>query len=230
MGGIYSISDKFAIAVGANATILAFKDNSWSNYVHNITTSNLKAVYLQDESNGWIIGDNTTIIKYYNNIFEKYNSPILNNINYLSLNSIAMIDFNSGWIVGGGGLILYCNNGEWTAPESSLFLTHTSLGAISLADINNGYAGGGKGALLKLKDGIWNIAENDNIQSSISTINLIDNNTGWMSATGLYYCSGGKFVAYPGFTNEVINSIQMISEREAWAVGNNGIILYGFIK
>ncbi len=77
------------------------------------TFFHLSAVAMTSTSEGWAVGNEGTILHYYNGAWSQAHSPTIQ-----TLLSIAMVSPNEGWAVGAQGTILHYLNGVWNVYQA----------------------------------------------------------------------------------------------------------------
>ena len=68
---------------------MQYKNNQWTKYPP-ITINFLRAIAMVDENNGWIVGDNGTILKCSNGIWNRYEQ----NLTLWKSQDVSIIDNN----------------------------------------------------------------------------------------------------------------------------------------
>ncbi len=183
--------------------VISIAQSSW--YMQNSSTSsNLNDIFFINQSTGWAVGDNGTIVKTINGGFSWYSQASGTS---LVLRKVQFINSNSGWIVGGNfnsppnpfcefsSVKLKTTNGglNWTLQQT------TSLGVqyndISMIDSSTAFIAGESMDNFQCIMGIGSIGKTTNggigwsgISSPISTgfinksVSFINSFTGYVSA------------------------------------------------
>lgn len=125
-------------------TQIQSQDTAWVQIdLEGITTENLHDIEFIDEQNGWVVGDNATILHTADG-GETWELQTLNTTT--SLQGLCFVNANTGWVfgVGGGGVLLKTNDSgaTWTAIDGPLIQPFTS---IEFVDSSTGWLGGGNG-------------------------------------------------------------------------------------
>jgi photosystem II stability/assembly factor-like uncharacterized protein len=104
-----------------------------------------------NESLGWIVGDDGTILYKVGNSWVDYKR-----ITCEDLYSVFMHGKNEGWAVGSKGTILRFDGERWENQPSP---TNRKLFSVFFNDSGNGVAVGEHGTVLFYENGIWNLAD-----------------------------------------------------------------------
>ena len=188
------------------------------------TTANLNSISTLNEEEGWIVGDNGTILsKIGGDWIQQFITSQEN------LNSVYMLDRNSGWIVGANGTILKYNGSSW---QPSFSPTKKDLLSVHFSDSENGVAVGENGLVLFYRGGNW-------IESDIR--NRANLNTAFHLDKDIWLAGGLENVKVPimkmsnenphmqdfdSFNFATINSIYILSDLNGWAVGSPSTLIH----
>jgi hypothetical protein len=95
-------------------------------------TETLNAIDMVNPSDGWIVGNNGTILRWTGgSVWSVFTSPTTN-----TLQAIEMVSSNDGWAVGNKGTILHWNGTTWSLVPSPVMADFTEIDMLSA---NEGY-------------------------------------------------------------------------------------------
>lgn len=190
-------------------------------------TKRLFNVTFIDANNGWVIGDNGTILKTTNGGTE-WTKQISGTVNLLY--DVSFPDLNNGWIVGNSGTILKTTDGgvKWVAQSSGS--TKDLLG-VYFVDVNNGWIIGASGTILKTTNGgtNWNLKVSGT-SNHLLGLSFPDINNGWAVGNGIILktTNGGEtWASQWDFqpNGSVFRHVYFSDTSNGTAVGTNGTIL-----
>src|SRR6185437_2182766 len=95
-------------------------------------TDNLQSISFTSDGQGWIAGDNGTLLHLVNGTWTQASSPA-NDV----LNSIALTTGGTGWAVGRNGIIEQLSGGTWKSVTSP---AKVNLNGVALASATEGWA------------------------------------------------------------------------------------------
>ena len=188
------------------------------------TAANLNSLFFISEEEGWIVGENGTILsKKGGDWIQQFISSQEN------LNSVYMLDRITGWVVGANGTILKYNGSSW---QPSFSPTKKDLLSVHFSDSENGVAVGENGLVLFYRGGNW-------IESDIR--NRANLNTAFHLDKDIWLAGGLENVKVPimkmsnenpnmqdfdSFNYATINSIYFLSDLNGWAVGSPSTLIH----
>ncbi len=204
------------------------------------TNHDLKGVYFNDKTTGWVVGDSGTIL-HTNDGGEYWEEQTSGTVNML--NSVYFIDSLQGWIAGEkinymGGSILHTADGgnSW---EELYYDSVYRLKDVFFIDHRTGWAAGhwndlgmAQGAILNTTDGgkSWNVQVatcipfrsihfSDSVNGWIVSHRLIGGGSFWSEI--FHTSDGGESWQEQLFSNELapLNSVFFTDSLNGWAVG-----------
>ena len=208
---------------GDNGTILNYNSGESLTYVSPVNVR-LNDIFMLDSNGGWIAGNSGTILEFLNNEWHLYNVPNVNN----DLQQIDFYNDTTGMMVGFWGLVLQYN-GEWQNVTAGNTVDHCS---VCYLDSNNYLIGTrqtGHWSLhstwIKKYPSAQVLYSNGSIAEQISAIRVIDS-VGWaVGREGNIFIYNGLNFQYFQNAGTQLNSMWMVNDTTAWAVGNNGYLL-----
>jgi len=182
------------------------------------TEEDLNAVFIIDDNNKWLAGENGLIMYSDGSDWSVVESGISENINDLWFTGAT-----DGYAVGDGGIVLHYNGSEWSAVDAG---TTTDLAAVSFVDENSGWAVGAGGITLKYESGTWSE------ETTSNTKNLRDVYA--LSSSDVWVCGLSKTIghydgtdwSYEVVSNRDLYSIWFTDANNGWAVGKSGKTVY----
>lgn len=114
------------------------------------SVNNLNSIYMINESSGWIVGDEGTILYKVGNYWVDYKK-----VTSEDLYSVFLLGKNEGWAVGSKGTILSFDGERW---EKQPCPTNRKLLSVYFNDSENGIAVGEQGTVLFFENGKWRMA------------------------------------------------------------------------
>ena len=207
----------------------------WS-FVESGTTNQLNWVHFIDENNGWIVGNNSTMLHTENggSSWTTKTSPIA-----MDLYACFFVDSENGWAVGGSlssRKIIHTSNGGTTWTEQTSVKPSNRPITLFFIDSNTGWIAGDAGAMEKTVDGgtTW-VSVDTGISNHIVDIHFTDADTGWMGTQygKIYVTSNGggiwtqqtSGVETTVFENRLFGNMDFIDSDNGWVVGRNGVIV-----
>jgi len=229
-------------ALTPDATILAAQSGSGVTQVGSgtlKTTEQLKGMFWINETTGYAVGGNGTVIKFTNGGDEW---------NYVStgstanLNDVFFTSSNVGYIVGNQGTLLKTTNGgtTWSAINvdvltgGSPVVNTSNFTSISFVGSNSGYVTTNNGYVIRTSDAFvsnfnTNI-DNNGIQASPLN-NIYTSGVDNYTAVGEVKTILKRDLGFPSFTfqvspvNAVFNTVWYTSSTRGYIGGTNGTIL-----
>jgi photosystem II stability/assembly factor-like uncharacterized protein len=196
------------------------------------TTVDLRSVYFTDNTTGWVVGVEGTIL---NTTDGGENWYFQTSGTTEGLYSVYFLDNNAGWIVGTNGTILKTTNGGTTWISQSLPTVVWFFG-VCFTDSNIGTAVGSFGIIVRTTNGgtVWrsqssHTQQNKRSVSFTDTYSFSDTNNGWVVGpygTILKTINGGiNWYYQTSGTQEHLRGICFTDTNYGTAVGRNGTIL-----
>lgn len=177
------------------------------------TTTDLSSVYLTDETHGWAVGRNGTILKFDGINWVNSSSPTSQN-----LLDIYMIDSTNGWACGEGTAILKYDGSNWTVGAT--LNGAGSAFSICFSSPYTGWLGTYNHGLYKYNGNNW--SSHPCPISHIEDIFFIDSIHGWAVGDGAIIKYNGNVweidTTLPGY----LQSVHFTDTMHGWAVGGNG--------
>lgn len=139
-------SGTVGVVVGERAIYYRTADGSWSGSGHAET---LYGVHLVDETTGWVVGTNGTILKTTD---AGANWTAQASGTTATLYDVHFVDTLRGWVVGAGGMILATRDGgaTWQPQESGV---SADLRGVWFTGADEGWVVGGGGVILRTTTG-----------------------------------------------------------------------------
>jgi hypothetical protein len=169
--------------------ILHWNGTAWA--VITNTTSALRAVAANSETNAWAVGDEGVILQWDGTTWNAVSSPTT-----VTLKSIDMVSPTEGWAVGGiaiedimvgiyEGAILHWDGNNWSIFTTTTYIP-TSVDMLSATDgwIGGGTDWAGSGKILHWTGTTWQEVAHPVI-GKIFSIAMVSADEGWAVAGGL---------------------------------------------
>ena len=182
------------------------------------TDEDLNTVFIIDENNKWLAGDNGMIMHNNGTEWSVVESGVTENIN-----DLWFVSADNGYAVGDGGTVLHYDT-VWTLIDVGG--TTSDLSAVSFADENTGWIVGKGGITLKYDNGTWSEESTSNSKDLRDVYTLSDSDV-WvcgLSKTIGHY--DGTDWTYETVSNRDLYSIWFTDANNGWAVGKSGKIVY----
>jgi len=204
------------LAVGSGGAILRWEGSTWRP-VTGPTEAWLQSVYMNNETDGWAVGQ-STIIHWNGTFWETAPNP-----SGEDLYDIFMANQNDGWAVGQDGNTIHWNGTTWGSISSP---TPELLFSVYMADSSDVWAVGSRGTIINWNGTAWNNVTSP-ITTSLYDVSMVTGNDGW--GVG----SGGTIIQYNGTswnnvtspTTNGLRSVFMLNSTEGWAVGDAGTVI-----
>ncbi len=179
-----------------------------------LIASRLETIVMISANEGWVVGDNGTILHFDKGKWTRVNSPTTEFIT-----SIAMNSASDGWAVGKGGVILHYIGGRWALVQSP---TTNILYGIAFPSANDGWSIGDGGTILHYIGREWVLVQSPTTEY-LGAIAMVSSSEGWAVGGGgtILHYKGGKWMLVQSPTNALLTSVKMFSASEGWAVGWN---------
>jgi hypothetical protein len=182
------------------------------------TSNNLNDAYFTSATDGWIVGDEGTIVHVDSFDLTIYPSPVTEN-----LYGVAFASENEGFAVGAGGAILYYDGTDWTQEANSPVTE--DLNDIFAISGTEAWAVGAAGTVIYYSGGAWT-TEDIGSTEDLHDIYFVDASNGWLVGDGgdLFYYDGS------GWTNQDAGSddlfgVYFLNANMGFACGESGTIL-----
>jgi len=166
-----------AFMVGQKGNIISYNGKTWNEVYSpvknerdtNLIAGDLHDVFMINDSLGWAVGKGGVILKYYNGMWNIYESPV-----NVELNKVSFINENTGWIAGERGTILKYENGDWKNVATDF---RTNFYSIKIINENKVYIAGANSSLILFENGKWKQNENIKIfEDDFQDISIITEN------------------------------------------------------
>ncbi len=211
-------------AVGSDA-VLRYSSGQWQPFPHPSPIFPESVATVSDKD-AWIL-EGSRVLQFTGTEWQLPQS--LNDVQRMM--DITMLDESTGWAVGFNGIILRYDGQEWSRAGSP---TSDRLYSVSFGGGSNGWAVGGNyprygnstGTVLHYVAGQWITVDVPGIPALTSVSGTPDGSAWAMSPEGI------AVHLYADGTHEAFNiprsvkSVDMVSDSEGWAVGDNGLILH----
>lgn len=131
------------------------------------------------------------------------------------------------WAVGSTGTIVHYDGGSWSLASSPV---SDWLVDVSLASASDGWAVGQPGVFLRWNGTNWSKVDNKLSSTTLRGVSVVSTpagTLGWVVGHGgeIYRLRNGAWTAIDRITDNDLWAVQMVSRYEAWAVGENGVLL-----
>jgi photosystem II stability/assembly factor-like uncharacterized protein len=184
---------------------------------------NLNSVFFTVLNEGWIVGNQGTILSFKGNKWTESKSPTKEH-----LYSVILIDKNNSWAFGAKGTIIHYNGSKWEQWKSP---TCNSLYAVCFKDANYGIAVGAKGTIVNFKNGVWTLL-NSKIRGDFHSVSY---SNGYFWLGGGNECTNVPIMKISDETDletklyrnnySSINSMVVLNDSAGWAVSDRKVIL-----
>ncbi|MBE0572719.1 MAG: hypothetical protein IH618_14345 [Ignavibacteriaceae bacterium] len=193
------------------------------------TQNDLWSVCFSDTNNGWVVGENGTIIHTTDGglTWQFQTSGISS-----PLYSVFFIDNNTGWVVGDFGVILHTSNGgmNWNSQSG---VTNFQLWDVHFVNSNIGWAVGGR--IIHTTNGGVNWTEQFIPFQVLFDITFIDGLNGWaVGGTNsslfryiIHTTNGGvNWQTQAQYVDKCPYKVSFMNELDGWISGQQGLILH----
>ncbi|MFN8430714.1 MAG: YCF48-related protein [Spirosomataceae bacterium] len=188
------------------------------------TNDNLKSIYFNGNFNGWIVGDNSTLLKTSDG-GENWEKVFLNN-NY-SLTDIIFLDSKKGWITTYDNRLLKTINGGISFEEINLSIQAKSIDFINAS---NGIIVGSNGKVYYTNNGgdSWNLGIT-NLTATLNDIKFKDNLIAFaIGQNGAFLKTidgGANWQILSSGTTQNLNRINFFENNKGWVIGDEDFML-----
>lgn len=214
-----------------NGTILRWAHGTWS---HDLPKVGVSIWISHDGHAGWGVGDNGTILRYRDGLWQIDSASGVATDAELSAVG-ASKSAQEAWAVGENGIFLRFHNGAWSLDEAASALTDAYLTSVWISESGDrGWAVGEGGTLLAYRSGVWSLDPASGHVTSESLLSVDfskSGDVGWavgMDGTFLRYRNGAWELEPEGTVETWIHLTSVwLSDtgNEGWAVGEEGAIL-----
>lgn len=218
---------RYILIVLLATQICLYAQSNWIEQ-NSSTSSSLKSVHFNDSQNGWVVGEQGTVLKTtdggntWNEVGGIANSKLFS--------VVFFIDNSTGWTVGELGSIYKTTDGgsNWFSQSSP---SNRWLRSIYFVNSDVAFICGDRGTILKTIDGGTNwTALNSTTIENLYSIHFEDINIGWTVGeygTILKTTDGGaSWAAQDVITYQNFNSVFFINSSTGWIAGTSGKILH----
>ena len=199
-------------------------------WVVNVTGVNSR---LNDSSfisqlNGWVVGNNGSIIKTEDS---GTNWSSLDSGVTVNLYGLFFLNSNEGIAVGAEGTVIRTVDGGATWNEAVTISPETDVDLYGVKfQESTGWIVGANGTLYKSTDrGVSWVTLNSGVTSNLNDLSFIDSETGWICGDNgviLKTSDGGSnWTAQVSGITSNLNGISFVNSISGWAVGDGGVIL-----
>lgn len=229
------VSEDEAWAVGRDGTLLHFEGEAWRS-VASPTDQHLRGLDMASPNVGWAVGVDGTILGYNGQIWQIVASPTDQN-----LHSVSAPAPDVAWAVGWEGAILHYDGERWTQLSPPLWieeevgvscpqegdgcvpiLENRTLWDVLMLSADEGWMAGEE-VLAYYSDGMWRSALAPAVPR---VVDFAPGGEGWAMGRGLAMkYTEGKWYVVPE-TRFRVEALDVVSEQDAWAVGENHIYHY----
>lgn len=175
-------------------------------------------------TNGWAVGWGK-IQHWDGSTWSLVTSPSTRT--YYGMDAVSPTDI---WAVGDSGTIIHYDGSGWSSAASPA-ASYDWLVDVSMASATDGWIVGSPGIILGWNGSAWakyNHSMTDNALRGVSVLRGASGTVGWAVGDGgeVYWLSSNAWTAGCSPTGNDLWAVHMISPYEAWAVGDNGVILH----
>jgi len=205
------------------------------------TTETLNDVFFQDANNGWVVGDNQTLLRTNDaganwSLITPPALPLPSSGFPDDLEAIQFVDANTGWIA-------VRTNGAYKTTDGGNSWTFQTIGSgfftdVYFSDANNGWLVGGGGSspfpgiVYHTSDGGMNWTPQTipaSINRILEAVFFVNSTTGWAVGRDGQIISttngGMTWTQQTSGTTSTLNNVFFTSPTEGWVVTNTGEVL-----
>lgn len=164
----YTSQNKLYLPIG----VKSYSSNSssaWATFA-SPTSNHLHALDMVSTSDGWVVGEQGTILRWNGAAWSNAISPVPND-----LMGIDLLDSSTGWAVGSGGAILRWNGTAWSSAASP---TSTNLKDVHILAANDAWAVGEGGVILHWNGTAWSTSTSPT-SYDLFAVDFISSTDGW---------------------------------------------------
>jgi len=152
-------------------SIREYRGGSWAD-VDCPTEEWLNDVSMVDANEGWIVGEEGTILHYTGGSWQLVASGLTTE----DLVSVAAVSSTEAWAVGGNGTILHYTGGAWQTFTPSP--TANTLRSVAMVSQGEGWAVGNEGTILRYTDGTWQEVSSPTTER-LCGVDVLPSGEGW---------------------------------------------------
>jgi len=206
----------------------SFSQTGWYKQSPLPTPEYLKDVHFVDQFDGWLTGQNGTIVHTTDE------GQTWTDHSFATTDGINAVQFTNsdlGCVVGDNGLIAITSDGGGFWNDRSVFGNSTTLNDVYFATEQLGWAAGENGFLIVTTDGgnTW-VQQTSDIFENINSVHFSGPDSGWAvgnSGRIIYTIdSGNSWTLAVSDTTLNLHSVYFVNNSEGWAVGDAGLILH----
>ena len=221
-----------AASIAVNLSVVnATGETSWRSAGVPVTTADLFDVFMVNSTDGWIVGDSGTILRWNGTAWNNVTSPTK-----ADLRAVYMLNSTDGWAVGLGGVTIHWNGTAWENVTSGVTVNLLDVGATYSPYY---YAVGASGTIIKWNGTDW-VPETIPTSLGIRGIEMYGGVNpspppafiwyGWAvgdSGTILHYSnSTDSWTETESPTSAQLNDVSVVGANDAWAVGSHWTIIH----
>lgn len=197
------------------------------------TNSTLHGVHFIDADNGWVVGEEGTLLRTTDGgqtwSGSSQESPD-------RLYDVQFLDADNGWIAVDlfsslRSALLHTTDGgdTWNEVFPGSSMTGPVLRSVHFLDLNTGWAFGDGGTIFHTVDGGETWEEQHNVNADISAGMFINEGFGWLAASNGYVYRYNVTNGFWGFLETGVtgplNDLHFVDTTTGWAAGSDGVIL-----
>ncbi|MBN2173455.1 MAG: T9SS type A sorting domain-containing protein [Bacteroidales bacterium] len=193
--------------------------NFWNGVHQNVTDDNLMDVFYTSVENGYVVGENGTILRYTMNGWLEQDSQ-----SNEDLHGVSFISDTTGWVVGTGGTILYTMGLEWMEQDCPVNVDLTDV--FMMAD-STGYAVGEDGTIIYFDGTEWTEIDSPTTKD-LFDIYYLDEMNIWVAGAGgtIVQFDGTEWIEHDTPVTRDLYSVSFIDAGHGWTCGKSGTILF----
>lgn len=203
----------------------------WQLYTPALTGVQLYDVFFLNPSNGWIVGDDRTLLRTTDGGATWFPPSNVSGTNTSTIRSVFFTDQNNGWASRSSGRVLKTTDGGDTWNTINSNVTSSTLRSVHFIDNQTGWATGNSGTIIKSTNGgdDWS-TQNSGTNELLYHIFFIDAQTGWAVGENgaiLKTTNGGSsWTIQTSNTSEILRRVFFLDQQIGWIAGHNGLILH----
>ena len=186
----------------------------------------LTCVDFVSPSTGWVVGENSTILKTTNGgrSWVDQSQPTG------GYSSVDFINSSTGWVVGHAGFIIKTTNGGTTWTDQSL-ASGAWLESVKFVSASTGWVVGRGGVIYKTSNGgaTWTL-QVSGTDRNFWSVDFVDANNGWAAGDEGHIVhttdGGANWTPQTPNLNQDYKCIRFINASTGWAVGLGGGIIH----
>ncbi|MEA3477474.1 MAG: T9SS type A sorting domain-containing protein [Bacteroidota bacterium] len=192
--------------------------NYFWKFLPDSTDEDLNDMYFTSGTNGWIVGNNGTLIHIDGTDMSLYAYP---GTAPKDLHGVSFSAADNGVAVGADGMILYYDGTDWT-EEININSTE-GLNDVAVIDGNNAWAVGNAGTVLHYNGTEWTTASITD--DDLFGVSFVDANNGWAVGAGgaVYYYNGTEWTSQDAGSKDFYG-VYFLDATHGWVCGKSGKI------